>query len=319
MLNLSQGMGFTLDVQTSGDTDIPAISPASQMITQKENKDEFLNIINMLLGEQDVPLPPSETDSDIEEHKKDLPESMSQNNPLPILQPQTVTPQPLLQALLIAADTQQSSAYAIDKGPAPSLNLEAAQPPQLQQLTLDKNQPPVTSQELTPLLKVVNTPTPSVEIQPVARQDAALATPNASLKLNVNDANWAQQLQNALGERLQMQVREQTQHATIRLDPPEMGKLNISLHIENGRMQVQLNASHADVYRALQQTSNELRQSLMEQNFVQVNVQVSSQSRQQQGKDAPYPEQQTVLAGEKIASDEHQSNRGNDDSVLMTI
>lgn len=91
-------------------------------------------------------------------------------------------------------------------------------------------------------------------------------------------------LQKALAERLEMQIDRRVQKATIRLDPPNLGKLDISIHFESGKLQVQIQAAQPEVTRLLQQISNEMRTSLSEQNNVQVNVQVSTQngdSRQQ--------------------------------------
>lgn len=154
-----------------------------------------------------------------------------------------------------------------------------------------------------------------------ADKPAAPQSLTQTLKLEGGEDRWSQQLQSALGERLQVQVKNQIQHATIRLDPPDMGKIDISMQIENGRMQVHINASQGEVYRALQQVSNDLRQSLTEQNFVQVNVQVSSQSGQQHsGKEQAFSEaQQSVLAGADIESDLHQTERLKDESVLLTV
>lgn len=154
-------------------------------------------------------------------------------------------------------------------------------------------------------------------------QPAPTAGHVASLRMYPAESRWTQQLQSALGERLQVLVKEQIQHATIRLDPPEMGKIEIALQFENGRVQVQINASHADVYRALQQTSNDLRQSLTEQHFVQVNVQVSSQSGgQQQGKAQDFWAQQhaAIKAGSDIATSSTDTGGFRDDgSVLLTV
>lgn len=181
------------------------------------------------------------------------------------------------------------------------------------------------------LMTAMTAVTPELAVQPAGTQSSSVVTVSndvrtsqgAPLKLDTEDSRWTQQLQRVLGERLQVQVKNQIQHATIRLDPPEMGKIDISLQIDNGRMQVQINASHAEVYRALQQTSNDLRQSLTEQNFVQVNVQVSSQSGgQQQEKGSPFAEQQAAIqsapeiaTGATVADE----TRRQDDSVLLTV
>lgn len=141
------------------------------------------------------------------------------------------------------------------------------------------------------------------------------------IKMDADEAKWAQQLHSALNDRLQIQVRNQVQHATIRLDPPEMGKVDISLQIENGRMQVHISASNGETYRSLQQISNELRQSLTEQNFVQVNVQVSSQSGQHQQRQQQSGSAQEAgpMAGAVIDADDGFTTADHDDSVLLTV
>lgn len=185
-----------------------------------------------------------------------------------------------------------------------------------------------TSQPVAPTLMTAMTPvTPMATqttdaIQPSGVVTSSPSVPTSTLKMDPEPSRWSEQLQTALGERLQVQVKNQIQHATIRLDPPDMGKIDISMQVDNGRVQVQINASHADVYRALQQTSNDLRQSLTEQNFVQVNVQVSSQSGgQQQGKGQQFAEQHNAIqAGAEIAANASASqDRQADDSVLMTV
>lgn len=155
-------------------------------------------------------------------------------------------------------------------------------------------------------------------VQPASAGHETKSSP-ATLKLDPEPSRWAQQLQSALGERLQVQVKEQVQHATIRLDPPEMGKIDIAVQIENGRVQVSINASQGEVYRALQQVSNDLRQSLTEQNFVQVNVQVSSQGGQRDGQQQPASQKppQDVMAAMDFEAEA--TERREDASVLLTV
>ncbi|MRS89670.1 hypothetical protein GJV04_06425 [Enterobacteriaceae bacterium RIT714] len=144
---------------------------------------------------------------------------------------------------------------------------------------------------------------------------------SAPLRLDVSSQEMPQQLQHALGERLNIQVNNQIQHATIRLDPPDMGKIEISLYFEAGKLQVQINAGQSDVYRALQQVSNELRQSLTEQHFVDVDVQVLPQNTQQQ-QQGRHQQRQGDENTPVLANDNSPSSAPgprNDASILMTI
>lgn len=157
---------------------------------------------------------------------------------------------------------------------------------------------------------------------PLARELVA-GTGNTAppVKLNIAEPHWAQQLNLALGERLQLQMKDQIQHATIRLDPPEMGKIDISMHAENGRLQVTISASQSEVYRALQQTSNDLRQSLTGQNFMQVNVQIAPDAGQRERDEhrpaTPQPAGPAVLVAAGIEAEN--PARREDASIILTI
>lgn len=109
------------------------------------------------------------------------------------------------------------------------------------------------------------------------------------LRLEGNDAQRGEQMMQALRNSVQLQVQQNQQVATIRLDPPELGSLEIQVSQESGRISIQISAAQADTLRLLQQTSDRLRHELLNQQFVQVSVQVGGeghsgqQSRQNQG------------------------------------
>ncbi|AKP33095.1 flagellar hook-length control protein FliK [Yersinia aleksiciae] len=145
---------------------------------------------------------------------------------------------------------------------------------------------------------------------------AAAPRMESQLTLANSQKEWPQQLRTVLGDRLQMQVENKVQHATIRLDPPDMGKIDISLHMEGGKLQVHINAGQGDVFRALQQTSAELRQMLLGQNTQVVEVQISanSQQQQQQRQQQHQQQQEDILAAQHI---ETQGNKSADDGTLL--
>lgn len=139
------------------------------------------------------------------------------------------------------------------------------------------------------------------------------------VKLRGSQEQMSEQLHSVLRERLQIQADSKVQQATIRLDPPSLGKIDIALHIEAGKLNIQINAAQTDVYRALQQMSNELRQHLTEQNFVQVNVQVSSDGSHQgdQGRRRDTFEEDPILTAQDIAL--FSSVDDKDGSILTTV
>lgn len=107
------------------------------------------------------------------------------------------------------------------------------------------------------------------------------------LKLQGTEAKWGEQMLMALRENVELQVQQKIQSASIRLDPPELGSLEILLSHESGRLNVHLSAANGDVARLLQQTSDRLRQELVGQHFVQVNVQVGAEGGGQHGQQRP--------------------------------
>lgn len=143
------------------------------------------------------------------------------------------------------------------------------------------------------------------------------------LKLHAPQAQWGEQMLQSLREHVDLQINQRIQNATIRLDPPELGSLEIYLSHESGRLSVQLSAANADVVRLLQQTSERLRQELVGQNFVQVNVQVSADAqggRQQgQAQHQAWLGEEPVRAAHINGADDGRHNPDSISDVLVTV
>jgi flagellar hook-length control protein FliK len=126
-------------------------------------------------------------------------------------------------------------------------------------------------------------------------QDSSL---QAAAKGLTPEAKWGEQLLHTLRDQVQVQIQQRIQNATIRLDPPELGSLEIFLSHEAGRLTVHINASQADVARLLQHTSDRLRQELAGGQFTQVNVQTNSEG--QSGQQHSRHSAQGLMAEEMI-------------------
>ena len=146
------------------------------------------------------------------------------------------------------------------------------------------------------------------------------------LRLQGPEAKWGEQMLHALREHVEIQLQQRQQSASIRLDPPELGSLEIHLSHESGRLSVQLSAANADVARLLQQTSDRLRQELVAQHFVQVSVQVGADGQSgRQGRPQQLPDSDEVLAAAAgsagapaaLADGKRSAGRGSD--VLVTV
>lgn len=138
-----------------------------------------------------------------------------------------------------------------------------------------------------------------------------------------NEAHWGEQMVGALRDNVELQLGQRVQNATIRLDPPELGAMEILVRHEAGQLNVQISASNGDVVRLLQNTSERLRQELVGQNFLQVNVQVSSDSQSgqqgQQNRQRFAEEQLAVAANPRDGQARERSSPRGDSDVLITV
>ena len=94
---------------------------------------------------------------------------------------------------------------------------------------------------------------------------------------------WRQTLQEALGERLQLQVGKSAEQAVIRLEPPMLGRVEIAIRHSAGSLEVQISATHGEVLRQLQTVSEGLRNDLAQRQFTDVAVNVVPASRSANG------------------------------------
>lgn len=90
---------------------------------------------------------------------------------------------------------------------------------------------------------------------------------------------WREPLLNALGERVQWQLQRGQEQAVIRLEPPNLGRVEIHIRHEAGGLQVHLNATHRDVVQQLQGVSDQLRSELSLRHAGDVAVAVADQGR----------------------------------------
>lgn len=161
---------------------------------------------------------------------------------------------------------------------------------------------------------------------PMAAERAPLPQPSAAegtLRLQAPQARWGEQMLQALREHVDVQLQQKVQSATIRLDPPELGALEILLSHESGRLTVQLSAAQVDVARLLQQTSDRLRQELVAQHFVEVSVQVGADGQSgrhgQQRQGAPRANHESDIAAQLPADSTGDQAARRTRDVLVTV
>jgi len=134
---------------------------------------------------------------------------------------------------------------------------------------------------------------------------AAPAAPGAdTIKLNGPAQQWQEPLREALGERLQTQIGRNSEHATIRLEPPMLGRIDISIRHTAGTLQVNVTASNSEVLRQLQGIGENMRSDLAQRQYTDVAVNISATPRS--------PAAQAFADGD--ARGQRQSGRQNDDA-----
>ncbi|MFG0885371.1 flagellar hook-length control protein FliK [Vibrio sp. CJQ_6] len=98
----------------------------------------------------------------------------------------------------------------------------------------------------------------------------------ASVRIDTQAGKWGEQMLQVLHDRVTLQAQQHLQEAKIRLDPPDLGKLDLVVRVEGDRLSVQINANAAATREALMQVSDRLRAELQSQNFVHVDVNVGT-------------------------------------------
>lgn len=118
----------------------------------------------------------------------------------------------------------------------------------------------VTSALLEPALS-------ALQLQGRVTPDALRTTPTEPVALTPGAAvsvnKGPQALVQALADRVQVQQVQGAQIATVRLDPPQMGSLEIRIRQDAAGVHVQMQASHGEVGRQLANVADSLRQELL--------------------------------------------------------
>ncbi|WP_421218664.1 flagellar hook-length control protein FliK [Aeromonas jandaei] len=139
----------------------------------------------------------------------------------------------------------------------------------------------------------------------------------APVKLVEPQVQWGQQLVDVLKDKVELQVNQQIKQAHIRLDPPELGRLELTVRVEGDRLNVQLNVTNPAVRDALIQSMERLRMSLAPHHAggVEVNVGQGGGQGDAQGK----WQQEKILAGRRQWQDEFETAGQDERAWLNTL
>jgi flagellar hook-length control protein FliK len=109
-----------------------------------------------------------------------------------------------------------------------------------------------------------------------------------SESLGQSPSQWGQKLLSMLSDKVQLQLGQQVQKAQIRLDPPQLGSIDISIRVEQDRATVHLVASNQQVREAMQQTIEQLRQTLGTKLGSEIHVSVQADGSDQRQSRQPH-------------------------------
>ncbi|MFG0761387.1 flagellar hook-length control protein FliK [Aeromonas media] len=138
----------------------------------------------------------------------------------------------------------------------------------------------------------------------------------APARLSDNQTQWGQQLVDVLKDKLELQVNQGIKQAHIRLDPPELGRLELTVRVEGDRLSVQLNVTNPAVREAMIQSMERLRMSLAPHHAGGVEVNVGQGGEQERG---DRWQQDKILAGRRQWQEEQETSGGAGQDWLNTL
>jgi flagellar hook-length control protein FliK len=101
-----------------------------------------------------------------------------------------------------------------------------------------------------------------------------------SLTRNADASEWG----NGLGERVNWMINQKQNTASIRLDPPFLGKLDVQIKVSDDATTITIQTQHAQTRDLIESASVRLRDFLQESGYQNVNVDVSHRQDQQQAR-----------------------------------
>jgi len=129
-----------------------------------------------------------------------------------------------------------------------------------------------------------------------------------SLARNADANEWS----NGLSERINWMINQKQNTATIRLDPPTLGKLDVQIKIVDDATMITIHTQTAQTRDLIDSASIRLRDFLQESGYQNVNVDVSQRQDQQQARSqtpANMNPEQDDNSGQEQAADQRQQQQ----------
>ena len=124
--------------------------------------------------------------------------------------------------------------------------------------------------------------TPGLGLQATTATQITSLLPTSLETLTVSNSRDTAAWGSGVGERVKLMINQKLNTATIRLDPPMLGRLDIQIQITDDVTNVTINTQHAQTRDIIDNASFRLREYLQENGYQNVNVDVSHQQQQDQ-------------------------------------
>lgn len=133
------------------------------------------------------------------------------------------------------------------------------------------------------------------------------AISGGSINAPLNQQAWGEEM----GQRIRWMVGNNIQSATLKLNPPQLGPVDVRISMQNDQMSIVFTAHHALVREALEDSAPRLRELMNEKGFDSVNVDVSEDSSSRDGRSADADDGDGTSLTDR--SEHRGSGRGTDD------
>lgn len=125
--------------------------------------------------------------------------------------------------------------------------------------------------------------------------------------VDVTQPEWGRDLVEQLRSRMQLSKTDQIQHAHVRLDPPELGRLEVNLRLDGDKVSVHFTAAHPQLREALAANADKLRFDFDGSQMQLADVSVSSGLYQQSHQHSGTDDEPGIMANQGVIQSEETS------------
>jgi len=295
----SRAASFTLGQPARSLPSFSDEQPEPELTTQhQDEQDELTALVALLNANQPIPTQAQWVKGFAESH------SVSGVNTANTVAAQTPSANSAALSATGQSATGQSAAGLLNAQSAPSIT-ESQPVATKAAVTLDSALNAALNQVINPASGAASNGQAQTQVNAPSVATTVVNAPEwASVRIDTQAGKWGEQMLQVLHDRVTLQAQQNLQEAKIRLDPPDLGKLDLVVRVEGDRLSVQINANAAATREALMQVSDRLRAELQSQNFVHVDVNVGSdQGGQRQSSSQDDAAASTIFAARDSADE----------------